>query len=62
MARFNQPTKQNITKFMKFFFTSLYPEFQAGAKAVLEEHESLNDRWRLGHTKVFFKVSASVVI
>ena len=35
MARFNQPTKQNITKFMKFFFTSLYPEFQAGAKAVL---------------------------
>merc|ERR1712223_573167 len=23
--------------------------------AILEEHESLNDKWRLGHTKVFFR-------
>jgi len=28
---------------------------QEGAKLILEEHESLNDRWRIGHTKVFFK-------
>ncbi len=27
-------------------------DLKAGAKAILEEHESLNDRWRLGHTKV----------
>ncbi len=26
-------------------------DLKAGAKAILEEHESLNDRWRLGHTK-----------
>merc|ERR1712088_1161593 len=28
---------------------------QEGAKLILEEHESLNDRWGIGHTKVFFK-------
>ena len=40
---------------MTSLVTPLPCEFQAGAKALLEEHESLNDRWRLGHTKVFFK-------
>merc|ERR1712158_133287 len=28
---------------------------QEGARIVLSEHEVLNDRWRTGHTKVFFK-------
>jgi len=30
-------------------------DIAAGAKLILEEHEALNDRWRIGHTKVFFK-------
>merc|ERR1712110_850868 len=30
-------------------------DLQAGAKQILSEHEVLNDRWRTGHTKVFFK-------
>merc|ERR1712038_774574 len=30
-------------------------DLKAGAKLILEEHESLNDKWRLGHTKVFFR-------
>ena len=30
-------------------------DVKAGAKAILDEHESLDDRWRLGHTKVFFR-------
>ena len=30
-------------------------DIKAGAKCILEEHEVLNDRWRLGQTKVFFK-------
>merc|ERR1712110_338043 len=28
---------------------------QEGARIILSEHEVLNDRWRTGHTKVFFK-------
>ena len=28
---------------------------QEGAKLILSEHEVLNDKWRTGHTKVFFK-------
>merc|ERR1719266_2820994 len=28
---------------------------QEGARVILSEHEVLNDRWRTGHTKVFFK-------
>ena len=28
---------------------------QEGARLILSEHEVLNDRWRTGHTKVFFK-------
>ena len=30
-------------------------DLKAGAKLILEEHESLDDKWRLGHTKVFFR-------
>ena len=30
-------------------------DLKAGAKALLEEHESFDDKWRLGHTKVFFR-------
>jgi myosin heavy chain 6/7 len=30
-------------------------DIKGGAKSILDEHESLNDRWRLGNTKVFFK-------
>jgi len=33
------------------FFASV----KAGAKAILEEHKELDDRWKLGHTKVFFR-------
>ncbi len=28
-------------------------DLKAGAKLVLEEHDSLKERWQLGHTKVF---------
>lgn len=30
-------------------------DLKAGARAILEEHRDLDDRWRLGHTKVFFR-------
>ncbi|QQP57772.1 Myosin heavy chain 1, partial [Caligus rogercresseyi] len=33
-------------------------DYKAGAKAILEEHESMDDRWRLGHTKVFFRAGS----
>ena len=30
-------------------------DLKEGARLILSEHEVLNDRWRCGHTKVFFK-------
>jgi len=34
---------------------ALEPDLKAGTKAILESIEEVNDRWRLGHTKVFFR-------
>ena len=31
------------------------PDLKAGTKIILESVESMNDKWRLGHTKVFFR-------
>merc|ERR1719317_759184 len=30
-------------------------DLKAAAKVILESIEAVNDRWRLGHTKVFFR-------
>jgi myosin heavy subunit len=35
---------------------------QEGARQILSEHEVLNDRWRTGHTKVFFKAGTVGVL
>merc|ERR1711942_86716 len=34
---------------------ALEPDLKAGTKVILESIEEVNDRWRLGHTKVFFR-------
>merc|ERR1712042_349644 len=34
---------------------ALEPDLKAGTKAILESIPEVNDRWRLGHTKVFFR-------
>merc|ERR1719431_1565937 len=34
------------------------PDLKAGTKIILESIEAMNDKWRLGHTKVFFRAGA----
>merc|ERR1719244_1772393 len=34
------------------------PDLKAGTKIILESVEQMNDKWRLGHTKVFFRAGA----
>ena len=40
---------------------ALEPDLKAGTKAILESIEEVNDRWRLGHTKVFFILHSSQI-
>merc|ERR1712198_827418 len=37
-------------------------DLKAAAKVILESIESVNDRWRLGHTKVFFRAGTIGII
>merc|ERR1711970_283730 len=34
------------------------PDLKAATKIILESIEAMNDKWRLGHTKVFFRAGA----
>ena len=34
------------------------PDLKASTKIILESIEAMNDKWRLGHTKVFFRAGA----
>ena len=31
------------------------PDLKAATKIILESIEAMNDKWRIGHTKVFFR-------
>ena len=34
------------------------PDLKAATKIILESIEAMNDKWRIGHTKVFFRAGA----
>ena len=34
------------------------PDLKASTKIILESIEAMHDKWRLGHTKVFFRAGA----
>ena len=34
------------------------PDLKACTKIILESIEAMNDKWRIGHTKVFFRAGA----
>ena len=36
------------------------PDLKAGTKIILESVEAMNDKWRLGHTKVFFRAGGEI--
>merc|ERR1719273_2539646 len=37
---------------------TVYPDLKQCTKIILESIEAMNDKWRLGHTKVFFRAGA----
>merc|ERR1711872_362989 len=39
-------------------FHAAMPDLKASTKIILESIEAMNDKWRLGHTKVFFRAGA----
>ena len=38
------------------------PDLKAATKIILESIEAMNDKWRIGHTKVFFRAGIFIAV